>query len=67
MFAMSPTDELSEKLRALDAEFDRKMRARGFDPLQAENVALPSHLATLYDKREQIKAELAELEKETDD
>jgi len=67
MFAMSPTDELSEKLRALDAEFDREMRARGFDPLQAENVALPSHLATLYDKREQIKAELAELEKETDD
>ena len=39
----------------------------GFDPAQAENVALPSHLATLYAKREQIKAQLAELEGKTDD
>jgi hypothetical protein len=67
MFTMSLTDELNAKLRALDAEFDREMRARGFDPLQAENVALPSHLATLYAKREQIKAELRELEGKDDD
>ncbi len=52
---------LREKLRKLDAEFDREMRARGFDPAQAENVALPSHLAALYSEREQIKAELEEL------
>ena len=52
---------LREKLRALDAEFDREMRTRGFDPAQAENVALPSHLAALYSEREQIKAELEEL------
>ena len=58
---------LRAKLRALDAEFDQEMRARGFDPAQAENVALPSHLATLYAKREQIKAQLAELEGTTDD
>ena len=64
---MSSTDELNAKLRALDAEFDREMRARGFDPLQAENVALPSHLATLYAKRERIKAELRELEGKDDD
>jgi len=64
---MSSTNELSQKLRDLDAEFDREMRARGFDPLQAENVALPSHLATLYAKREQIKAELRELEGKDDD
>jgi hypothetical protein len=50
-----------EKLRALDAEFDREMRARGFDPTQLESVALPSHLAELYKQREQVKAELAEL------
>jgi hypothetical protein len=61
---MSPDEInlLQEKLRALDAEFDREMRARGFDPAQAENVALPSHLATLYAEREQIRAQLEELE-----
>ena len=52
---------LRQKLRTLDAEFDREMRTRGFDPAQAENVALPSHLAALYSEREQIKAELEEL------
>jgi hypothetical protein len=64
---MVSTDEMREGLRALDAEFDQELRARGFDPAQAENVALPSHLATLYAKREQIKAQLAELEGKTDD
>jgi hypothetical protein len=64
---MPSTDELNRKLRALDSEFDQELRARGFDPAQAENVALPSHLATLYAKREQIKAQLAELEGKTDD
>ena len=67
MFAMSSADELNEKLQVLDAEFDQELRARGFDPAQAENVALPSHLATLYAEREQIKAQLAELEGKTDD
>ncbi|HVS81607.1 MAG TPA: hypothetical protein VHE60_07715 [Pyrinomonadaceae bacterium] len=64
---MSSTDELNKKLRALDAEFDREMLARGFDPAQAENVALPSHLAALYAEREQIKAQLEESEGKTDD
>ena len=67
MFTMSSTDELNKKLRALDAEFDREMLARGFDPAQAENVALPSHLAALYAEREQIKAQLEESEGKTDD
>jgi hypothetical protein len=61
MLSMSTTDDLKLKLRALDAEFDREMRARGFDPAQLESVALPSHLAELYKQREQVKAELAEL------
>jgi len=43
------------------------MRARGFDPGQVENVALPSHLAALYAEREQIKAALEESEGKTDD
>ena len=67
MFTMSSTDELNKKLRALDAEFDHEMLARGFDPAQAENVALPSHLAALYAEREQIKAQLEESEGKTDD
>jgi hypothetical protein len=59
--------KLRNKLRALDVEFDREMRARGFDPAQADNVALPSHLATLYAERENIKARLEELERKTND
>jgi hypothetical protein len=61
------SDMLRRKLRTLDAKFDREMRARGFDPAQAENVALPSHLAELYTEREQIKAELEPAEDKTDD
>ncbi len=59
--------DLREHLRDLDAEFDREMRARGFDPAQAENVALPSHLAALYTERQQVKAALTEAEEKTDD
>ena len=67
MFAMQSTDELNRRLHDLDSEFEREMRARGFDPAQAENVALPSHLATLYAEREQIKARLEELEGQNND
>lgn len=67
MPAMSSTDELNKKLHELDAEFAREMRIRGFDPAQAENVALPSHLATLYAEREKIKAQIEESEGKTDD
>lgn len=64
---MSSTDELKRKLSALDAQFDREMRTRGFDPAQAENVALPSHLAALYAEREKIKAQIEALEGKNDD
>lgn len=60
-------NDLRSRLRTLDTEFDREMRARGFDPAQAENVALPSHLAALYAERAQIKAELEALEGKTND
>lgn len=59
--------KLRRQLNNLDDEFDREMRARGFDPLQAENVALPSQLAKLYAEREMIKAQLEELEGQTND
>ena len=71
MLAMSSTDmdinDLNDQLRALNAQFDREMRARGFDPTQADNVALPSGLAKLYAEREQIKAQLERLEGITND
>ncbi len=67
MLTMLSTDELKETLRTLDKEFEHEMRARGFDPAQAENVALPTHLAALFTERERIKAELAELEGKTND
>jgi hypothetical protein len=63
----SENDMLRNQLRTLDAEFDREMRARGFDPAQAENVALPSHLAALYLERERIRAALEETEEKTND
>ena len=67
MFTMSLTEDLGEKLRELEAEFEREMRARGFDPGQAENVALPSRLAALYAERQKIKAQIEESEGKTDD
>jgi len=60
-------ETIRERLRRLDVEFDREMRARGFDPAQAENVALPAHLAALYAERDRIKADLEESEGKTDD
>jgi hypothetical protein len=67
MLEMLSIDELNQRLRKLDAEFDFEMRARGFDPAQADNVALPTHLAALYGEREQIKAQLEELKGENND
>ncbi len=66
MPTMCPTEpqdkpyDLRQKLRALDAEFEREMRARGFDPAQAENVALPTELSRLYAERELIREKLEE-------
>jgi hypothetical protein len=52
--------ELESRLELLTTEFERQMRARGFDPAQAENVALPSSLARLYGECQTIKEELEE-------
>ncbi len=61
MSSSNEIEELNKKLRAIETEFDCEMRARGFDPAQTDNVAMPSNLAALYTEREQIKAELEEL------
>jgi len=54
-------EDVREKLRDLDERFDRELRARGFDPAQADNVALPTVLARIKAEREEIKTRMEEL------
>jgi len=54
--------ELEARLKSLSENFDREMRARGFDPAQAENVALPDALARLYMERQLLLEELNNIE-----
>jgi hypothetical protein len=61
MSALENRIELEKRLGELDARFANEMRKRGFDPAQADNVALPSALAKLFAEREATKAELKEL------
>jgi SMC interacting uncharacterized protein involved in chromosome segregation len=53
--------QLVERLRTLEDEFEHQMRARGFEPAQAEVTALPSLLAKLYAEREKLRADLERL------
>ena len=57
---------LEDKLRSIEEIFLREMRQRGFEPDQAENVALPTSLARLYTQREAWKTELNEMKGETE-
>jgi len=52
---------LEGKLRECEKRFDEQARLRGFDPAQAENMALPSALARLATEREELRARLEEL------
>ena len=54
---------LEEQLREIEQEFERQMRARGFDPLQHEHVALTTSLAKLYNDRELLRTTLESLKK----
>jgi hypothetical protein len=58
---------LNSRLNEVTQQFEQQMRARGFDPEQAENVALPAPLARLYIERQWILEELAQLTREGDD
>ena len=53
--------ELEDRLREVEASFVRQMRERGFEPAQAENIALPGPLAKLYAEREELRADLEQL------
>ena len=53
---------LLERLRYIELTLEREMRARGFDPAQLENIALPTSLARLSAERDEIQRELKEAE-----
>ena len=57
---------LEEELRKVEETFVREMRQRGFEPDQAENVALPTKLAQLYTRRGALKNELEVMKGETE-
>ena len=52
---------IREKLRHVTEQFEREMRARGFDPQQAENVPLTRSLANLHLEQTRLSSTLAEL------
>lgn len=57
----SQRKRLEEKLREVDQQLRREMRARGFDPDQDDNLALTAPLARLHAEREQLREELESL------
>jgi hypothetical protein len=58
----SSQEDLNTRLRAVELQFEQEMRARGFDPAQADNVALPGDLARLYSEREELREKLEDME-----
>ena len=62
----SNLQQLELQLNQLTDTFEREMRARGFDPSQAENAALPTPLAKLYLEVESLKEELEEVRRNTE-
>lgn len=59
----SRREELEARLKLLTEEFEQQMRARGFDPTQTENVALPTALSRLYGECEMLREQLDEIRK----
>jgi len=60
--SLTESEKLRERRRSLDEEFEDELRKRGFDPAQADNVALPTHLAELKAQLDDVNAKLAEFE-----
>jgi len=59
------TKQLQARLQDISELFEQQMRARGFDPKQTDNVALPTGLARLYIERKKILEQLEEIEGRT--
>ena len=62
----SSIEQLQTRLQEITEQFVQQMRARGFDPEQAENVALPTALAQLYVERQKLLQQLEEIQREND-
>jgi hypothetical protein len=60
-YSINDRSRLEERLRKVEEDFERQMRERGFEPAQAEVVALPGPLAKLYAEREELRADLETL------
>jgi hypothetical protein len=52
---------LELQLQTVSENFDRELRARGFDPEQVETAALPLTLSKLYVQRQALREELDNL------
>ena len=57
----STTKQLEARLLEITEQFEQQMRVRGFDPQQADNVALPAALARLYMERRELLEKLEEI------
>jgi hypothetical protein len=55
------TKQLEVQLQEITEQFEQQMRARGFDPEQADNIALPTSLARLYVERQKLLEQLEEI------
>jgi len=62
----STTKQLEARLLEITEQFEQQMRLRGFDPQQADNVALPGDLARLYVERQQLLEKLEEIRGENE-
>ena len=62
----STTKQLEARLLEITEQFEQQMRARGFDPQQADNVALPAALARLYMERQGLLEKLEEIRGESE-
>ena len=58
---VSEIERVRERLSVIEKQFEREMRARGFDPEQVDTVALTTPLAKLHNEREELLARLATL------
>jgi len=54
-------DRIRERLKAVEEQFEREMRARGFEPDQVDTVALTTPLAKLHNELSELRARLANL------
>ena len=54
-------DRIRDRLKAVEEQFEREMRARGFEPDQVDTVALTTPLAKLHNELGELRARLATL------